>query len=266
MLSSNSLSKKDFVESNWEEVVNKSKKKEISEYLDLFSKAAEKVSLETEENKRKADVFNLLAKITLPNLKHFEEKNEDSRESYFSYRTDVEELIKNHLNVLKEWVPEITDTELYARITDVIWDLENDKNLKLKMAKLAVDAYLQSAKNLEDHTHWGLGFRRIQRAIEIASEIRNKPFNDVEEFNKVVAHIENILDSYKGKEFSLFFAKLMKLLQYYLKGAPLKDAALKYAAFADKAATSAKAAFDEPRAKEYQEIKDKWNSIKQKNY
>jgi hypothetical protein len=266
MLSSNSLSKKDFVESNWEEVVNKSEQKEISKYQNLFSKAAEKVSLETEENKRKADVFTLLAKITLPNLKYPKDKNEDSTEDNFSYQRDVEQLIKTHLNVLKEWVPEITDTELYARITDVIWNLENDNNLKLKMAKLAVGAYLKSAKNLEKPDEWTLGFIRIQRAIEIASKITNKPFNDVEEFNNVVTHIKNILDNcnldnYTGKNPPLFFAKLMKLLQYYQKGDQLKRSASKYAAFADKAATLARAAFDETRAEEYQEIKDKWDSI-----
>jgi hypothetical protein len=93
MLLSDSLSKKDFVESNWKDVVNKSNKKEITQYAVPFSEEARNISLETEKAKKQSDVFKLLAAITSPALKYPDDRKEDSIRFYFSYPRNVEELI-----------------------------------------------------------------------------------------------------------------------------------------------------------------------------
>lgn len=266
MLLSDSLSKKDFVESNWKDVVNKSNKKEISEYANLFSTEAKKISLETEKAKKEFDVFTLLAAITFPALKYPEDRKEDSIRFYFSYPRNVEELIDKYLNVLKEWVPEITDdAELCARIADVIWGLDNND---LNIAQLAIKSYLEAAKNLEDRVPWNLCVRRFQRAMELASQVINK-FDDVDPFNNVVSHIEEVLDRYEGEDPSLLSAKLMKLLQDYQKDNPLNavftNKAAIYATFADKAATRAHEANDLFQKKDYKKIAKKWRNIHQKS-
>jgi rubrerythrin len=244
------LSKKDFAESNYEEVINKLDRKEIREYSSIFWSEAQKAK--ESEDFKKYTVFTLISVIAFPTLKRDQEPFKFDFYAVVDLYKKIEgeseaiKLIISYLNILEDWVRDITDTELRARVTDFIW-LENHDRI---MAKLAVNSYLKSAKNLEDPVHWNLCFTRIKRAIGLAQEI-NYHFNDV------VAYIEEILDKYAGKVPSLLSAKLMKLLQDYQKGNPFK--------YADLAEEAAIRADDQPQADEYRQIKDKWHDIHQDN-
>jgi len=258
------LSKKDFAESNYEEVINKLARKEIKGYSSIFWSEAQKAK--ESEDFKKYTVFTLISVIAFPALKFDQEPFKFDFYAVVDLCTKIEgesearKLINSYLNILEDWVRDITDTELRARVSDFIW-LENHDRIMAKLAvdsylesaKNLVDSYLESAKNLEDPVHWNLGFTRIKRAIGLAQEINYH-------FDAIVAYIEEILDKYTGKVPSLLPAKLMKLLQDYQKGNPLK-----YADLAEEAAIRADEADDQPQADEYRQIRDKWHDIHQDN-
>ena len=229
------LTKDDFINSGWEEIVNNSEKKECRfGYNIAFQKKAEKANVAG--NVKEKAVFNILAEVTRVPMKL------ESTEEFFA--KVFHNLTDEHLNFLAEIAPEISDPELQARVADILWVRKRDR----EMAKLAVNAYLQSATELEDPQKWNRAYERIERALRLSRRIQYQ--TDI-----VFAHIEKVLNFYKGEVPSFFSAKLMELLLEYKFGEPTK-----YAALAEKAAKLAESANDWHRARNYWEIKAQWHS------
>jgi len=229
------LTKDDFINSRWQDVVNSSERKECLAYTLAFWKKAQEA--EETGNLREQAVFKILAAVTYGAIKR--ESTEEFFAEIFHNITD------EHLDFLAEIAPDISDPELQARVADVLWVRRRNH----RMAQLAVTAYLQSARELEDPKKPNQCFIRIERALRLARGIRYQP-------EVVVAHIEAVLDRYNAEDpLSL---KLMGLLQEYRLGDPTK-----YADLAEKAATLAESAHDWCRARAYWEIKAKWHLIEQ---
>lgn len=232
------LTKDDFINSGWQDVVNSSEKKDCFTYNNGFWKKAE-VAKEA-GNLREQAVFEILAFITGVAIKP--ESTEEFFAEFFNNFTD------EHLDFLAEIVPEISDPELQARVTDILW-VRRRKQGGYQMAQLAVKAYLQSATQLEDPKKWNQGFKRIERALRLSRKINYQP-------EVVITHIEAVLDRYNGEDPLWLSAKLMELLQEYRLGDPTK-----YAALAEKAATLAESAHDWRRARGYWDIKARWHLL-----
>jgi len=227
------LNKGDFINSPWQDVVNKSERKECLAYNKAFwekAKEAKKAG-----RLREQAVFEIIAGVAGTKIKP------ESTDEYFA--KIFHNITDEHLDFLTEIAAEISDPELQARVTDILWVRKRN----YKMAQLAVDAYLQSAKELEDPENWVCCYDRIGRALRLAFRIRYQP--DV-----VVTHIEEILDRYKGEDPLWLSSKLMELLQDFKRGNPQK-----YAVLAEKAAKLAESANDWDRARNYWEIKKKWH-------
>jgi hypothetical protein len=228
------LTKDDFINSRWQDVINSSERKECLAYNMAFWKKAQEAK--EAGNVREQAVFELLAAVTYGAIKL------ESTEKFFA------EIFQNftdeHLDFLAEIAPEISEPELQARVADILWVRRRD----YRMAQLAVTAYLQSATELED-SQWKQCFIRIERTLLLAHRIKYQT-------ETVVAHIEAVLDLYNGEDPSWRSAMLMELLQEYRLGDPTK-----YAALAEKAATLAESAHDWRRARAYLEIKAKWHLI-----
>jgi hypothetical protein len=205
------LTKDDFINSRWQDVVNSSERKECFTYSQAFWKKVQEAK--EAGNVREQAVLEILAVVTSAAIQP------ESTEEFFAevFRNITDE----HLDFLAEIAPEISDPELQARVADILWVKRRD----YRMAQLAVIAYLQSATGLEDIIVWILCFNRIERALRLARRIRYQ-------VEAVVAHIEAVLDRYNGEDPSWLSAKLMGLLQEYRLGDPTK-----YAALAEKAAT-----------------------------
>ena len=149
-------------------------------------------------NIRQQAVFGILAKVTLhrlPTLKILNNKYKSHEEYFIHIFTKCDPLIDEELNFLTEIAPEILDPELQARIADILWSIRPNKSI----AKLAINAYIESAINLENSinllehpTKWSLLFKRIERPFLLAKKIKSK----VEE-EKVFQYIEKILDRYQ---------------------------------------------------------------------
>ncbi|MDZ8260357.1 DUF4209 domain-containing protein [Nostoc sp. ChiQUE01b] len=227
------LTKEDFINSRWLEVVNSSERKECLTYNRVFWNKAQEAK--EAGNVRQQTVLEILALLTGAAIKP------ESTEEFFA--KVFQNLTDEHLNFLTEIAPELSDPELQARIADILWV----KKRNYRMAQLAVTAYLQSAIELEDPEKWSWCFERIERAFRLARKINYQA-------EVVVAHIEAVLDRYKGEDPRWLSAKLMELLQEYRIGDPTK-----YAALAEKAATLAESVHDWRKARNYWEIKAKWH-------
>jgi hypothetical protein len=229
------LTKDDFINSRWQDVINSSERKDCLTYDDAFWKKAQEAK--EAGNVREQAVFEILAAVTSAAIKP------ESTEEFFA--EVFQNLTDEHLDFLAEIASEISDPELQARVADILWVRRRD----YRMAQLAVNAYLKSATELENLEHWPCSFKRIERALRLARKINYQA-------DTVVSYIEAVLDRYKGEDPSWLSARLMELLQEYRLGDPTK-----YAALAEKAATLAESAHDWRRARAYWDIKARWHLL-----
>ncbi len=229
------LTKDDFINSPWQDVVNNIERKERFAYNMAFrekAKEAKEAGKVTEQA-----VFEILTVVTGAAIKP------ESTDQFFA--EVFQNLTDEHLDFLAEIAAEISDPELQARVADILWVKRRD----YKMAQLAVDAYLQSATQLEDPEKWSCFCERIERALRLARKIKYQA-------DAVVTHIEAVLDHYKGEDPLWMSATLMELLQEYKLGNPQK-----YAALAEKAAKLAESNHEWRRARNHWEIKATWHLI-----
>ncbi|MEH2401042.1 DUF4209 domain-containing protein [Nostoc sp.] len=228
------LTKEDFINSRWQDVINSCERKECGAYNRVFWNKAQEVK--EVGNFREQSVFEILVVVTDAAIQP------RSNEKFLA---KVERLTDEHLDFLAEIVGEVSDPELQARIADILWT--SKRRDYYKMAQLAVTDYLKSASELEDPEKWTFCFAKIERALWLARKINHK-------FEDVVAHIETVLDRCNGEDPKFLSAKLMELLQEYKRGNFNK-----YAALAEKAATLSESANDWRRARNYWEIKAQWH-------
>jgi hypothetical protein len=231
------LSKDNFINCNWEEVVNNSEERDCNHYSRLFWLKSQEA--EQQGNTQLQITLALLSGITSPTLKS------ESTEQPFYYMNFIGDISNEYLAVLKEWVPEISDYELQGRIADIIWIRNRDYH----MAQTAIDSYLEAAKLLDNPERWTLLVDRIERATRLAYQANQKNHKD-----KVITCIESVLDKYNGEDLSFLSAKLMELLQEFKKGDPSK-----YAAISEKAARRAETEHNWHKARNYWEIAIGWH-------
>lgn len=229
------LTKDDFLNSSWQDAIDSSESKECRAYYAVFSRRVQELG--QAGNEREQAVFDILETVSLSDI------NSNFDQEHIS--VFVKLLTPEDLDFLAEIATEVSDPELQARITDILWSSRRN----YRMAQLAVDAYLKSATILEDLEEWTWCFNRIARALHLSHKI-----NYHREI--VVAHIEAVLSRYNGEDPSWLSAKLMELLQGKKLGSPTQ-----YAALAEKAAKLAETNCDWRRARKYWEIKARWHLI-----
>lgn len=229
------LTKEDFINSSWQDVVAHSERKECLTYDRAFWKKAQEAK--QVGNVKQQAVLEILAAVTGVEIKP------ESNDEFF--KEVFQNLTNEHLDFIAEIAPEISDPELLARVADILWVKRRD----YRMAQSAVNAYLESAKALEDPEKWIWCANRIERALRLAKKINYQA-------EVVVAHIETVLARYNGEDPRWLSAKLMELLQEYRMGDPKK-----YATLAKKAAKLAESEHDWRKARNYWEIKAKWHRL-----
>jgi len=229
------LTKDDFNNARWQDVVNSSERKDCLSYDSAFWKKSQEA--QEAGNLRDQAVFAVLAAVTSAAIKP------ESTEEFFA---DIfKNLTDDQLDFLADIAPEISDPELQARVADILWIRRRD----YRMAQLAIPAYLQSATTLESPEHWTHCVDRMERALRLARKIRH-------EDEVVFSHIEAVLDRYNGEDPRWLSAKLMELLQECRFGDPAK-----YAALSEKAATLAESNSDWCRARTLWRIKAVWHRM-----
>lgn len=233
------LTKDDFNNACWQDVVNGSERKDCLSYDSAFWKKSQEA--QEAGNLRDQAVFAILAVVTSAAIKP------ESTEEFFA---DIfKNLTDDQLDFLADIAPEISDPELQARVADILWIRRRD----YRMAQLAIPAYLQSATTLESPEHWTHCVDRMERALRLARKIRYKD-------EVVFSHIEAVLDRYNGEDPLWLSTKLMELLQEYRFGDPSK-----YVALSERAATLAESSSDWHRARTLWGIKAVWHRM-EKDY
>lgn len=229
------LTKDDFNNACWQDVVNSSERKDCLSYNSAFWKKSQEA--QEAGNLRDQAVFAVLAAVASTAIKP------ESTEEFFA---DIfKNLTDDQLDFLSDIALDISDPELQARVADILWVRQRD----YKMAQLAIPAYLRSATTLESPEHWTHCVDRMERALRLARKIGHKD-------EVVFSHIETVLDRHKGEDPLWLSAKLMKLLQEYRFGDPAK-----YAALSEKAATLAESSSDWRRARTLWGIKAVWHRM-----
>lgn len=256
------LSKDIFCNCGWEEVVNNCSKKDCFNYYQGFRNKAQKFE---HNNNQFYTALELLAQITWPEL-----KNPDD-DSPFFYMDFINNISNEHLEILKNWISDISDAELKARIGDIVF-------IRTQNYKIVVDiinSYLESANCLEDSENWPLSIKRIRRAFYLAKKtnylakktnqktLQNKIINQIE--NKIINQIENILDKYNGEDNGFLSAKLMEILLLLEKFNKNNLDLYKYADFAEKAADRFQSQHYWDKARYYWNIAIDWHNKKQNN-
>ncbi|NET81572.1 MAG: DUF4209 domain-containing protein [Moorea sp. SIO1F2] len=229
------LTKNDFTNTCWQDIVNSSESKDCITYCIGFHEKAKEA--QESGNFREQAVFEILAVVTKARI------NPECNEKLFADR--FKNLTEEQLNFLAEIAPEISDPELQARVADILWVIRRDH----PMAQLSITAYLKSATTLERSKNWHHYLERIERAFRLECQFKNK--------KKVVfQHIEAVLERYEGEDYLWPSRQLMELLQEHKCGKPVK-----YAALAEKAVTLAESSSNWEIARRFWSIKAVWHRM-----
>lgn len=156
------LTKEDFLNSAWNEVIENATSKDCAEYYRGFEYQA---SLESDERRKQA--LLILRQITFPYL-----RNGDKTEPY-EYQKYLEKIPNSWYATLLDFLPEIDDEELKARIADSIWITQKKP---FTLVAMIVDGYIKSSQNFTDKTEILYSSNvssRLSRALILANQVNN---------------------------------------------------------------------------------------------
>lgn len=200
---------------NINQVIDNFDKKTNQNYQNQFNQLAEKAK--NEGNKEGSQTWLLLAGIT--SMRLCASKSQNPFSPFFVMAdcrsTIPEDISDESLDALSDLLPEILDVELKARIADLLWI----RRRKPDFAYIAINAYLESAKLLEDQTHWVDYEERVERCLRLATLFRRKT---PEYFDSITKHIGETLDKYAGANCMFLSLKLLELMAEVKSGDPNK--------------------------------------------
>ncbi|EGR4278965.1 DUF4209 domain-containing protein [Vibrio cholerae] len=112
------------------------------------------------------------------------------------------------LTALKDFCPEVENHELRARLADIAWIT---KSGNIEHAYIAIEAYLESAKQLADESDsWVLPYERIERALRLSCMFRRENQRP-ELFDKVSQFLLEQYEAHKESD-RCFYAKSLLTL------------------------------------------------------
>ncbi len=185
----------------WHEVVNKASRKDCSYYESLFFEEASK-------NDEKTSIKHaclLLGRICSIYLFHDEKEIFKQNISNSEDCTILSQVLpEQYIDVLYQFLAEIDDSELKARIADLLW-LKKDK-YKIESAHLAIDEYVKSFEVLKTSDEY-IAVLRLRRAIDLSYEIQS---NDKQQ--KVTEVIEEYIMNTQDEFVGVPHYMLLKIL------------------------------------------------------
>lgn len=237
------LAIKDFENLQWAELIKKSDKKVCQCYSPIFFEKA--YEAEGAGDVKTTEVFALLGSVTSMRLRS---DSDSLTEPLIPMLVKVDDISDEHLKTLSEIVFDIPDTEIRARIADLLWI----KKHNVLMAELGIKSYLESAIVLEDPIKWPFCAKRIERAFRLGASLgKNAKYLD-----PVISHIEAILNKYNGEDPKFLSNTLMDFLLEKGKGD-----CKKYSTLSEKLAKRAESVGDWRRARTYWETKSRWHLL-----
>ena len=116
------------------------------------------------------------------------------------------EIRDTHLEILRQFVCEIEDSELRARTADILWTLRVDR--AFQFAELAVDSYIEAAASFDRAEAAHHLTDRLERALQIAAALGKNG----SKYDPTIAFIETELAAMKAAGILRGPAHLLKLL------------------------------------------------------
>ncbi len=239
------IKKEDFLNCGWEEIVGSSDIKVCDKYFLGFF---EKVKWHKNNGYQTAqEIFMILGSITSLYLDLSSEDDPLKPMNILSTGRSaiIYDFSDEQLNTLSEWIPNISDADLKARIADVVWLRKKDYH----SAKIAISAYLESGKLLVSSDKWIYAIFRIERALQLSASLGKRN----EDFKEVINAIESIVDRIHKDDRSFITHDLMRLLLSQRQGD-----ANKYAEYACQLAEIAEVDRDWCRARTYWDDATRW--------
>jgi hypothetical protein len=229
------LTRADFDRCRWEEVIAGAPRKNCQDYFGPLHQRARQAR-EGGDPVAEA-VFTVLFLTTEVELRHHDAHQPFGPRFVAKGGRAVaaEELTDQHWSILTEMGPAVADAEMRARLCDLVWVMKR----KPELGKKAVEAYLESARTLEDPDMWPACAWRIERAVRLSRSIRGA--DDL--FDSTMQYVEDVVIRLKGEDPRFLTGVLMELLLEFNKGEPTK-----YGPLAEKAAELAEVANDFDRA------------------
>src|SRR5439155_7978353 len=157
-----------------------------------------------------------------------------------------EDLAKSDLDALADVLDEIKDPEFRARVADVLWVSRKD----YKAAQKAVEAYIESSRELETGDMWPPFAERLYRAMQVGAQLGwFKPFHQ-----KAITAVEDAISRHEATEDGLLCARLMHLLLADRVGDPKR-----YAPLAEKMAKQMEIVPNWHFARDYWQLRAAWD-------
>ncbi len=97
------------------------------------------------------------------------ENKEPFRTHSWFANTGPDDIVPANYHALEEWLPELDDPEIAARVADLLWTTRRGRAPAHEHGRVAVTKYIAAAQALsEDHLNWSLLRDRLKRAMVLA--------------------------------------------------------------------------------------------------
>ncbi|MGO9454558.1 MAG: hypothetical protein ACLQDV_26460 [Candidatus Binataceae bacterium] len=239
-----SLTLSDFEAAGWRELIEGSSGRTCLHYAGLFEQKF--VEAEKAGSAVRARVYLLLMEVSFLRLNpRSVDQPYEARSRLGNGRSAIpEDFAKCDVTLFNDLALSVRDPEMGARLADLSWILTRQHGA----AELAVNSYLESAKQLEDPKLPLECLHRIERALRLAAQLRSDDL-----IVKVTGHIQSILATRRGEFPFRLACGLLDMLGESHRGDPAKCAA-----FADEYATHAESQNDFETAHDFWRLKAKW--------
>lgn len=231
---------------DWQKVIEECEQRDCVHYQTKFYAYASK--FESDKNEAGVRVFRFLGSLASLHL------NESSADEPFepmiqtsTGRSPIaEDFADSDIEVVRKLIPIAKDADFRARVADVVWVRAKDVNA----AEVGIEAYLGSAKTLEDPDMWPRFFPQVERAIRLAATIgkRRRPFGTVVKF------IGDLIRRHGATDSGLMTARAMELLLEHGEGD-----AIDLAGLSKELATRAEKNKNWLFARTYWDLNARWN-------
>lgn len=198
---------------DWPSIIAVCKEKQCEHYFDLLGKKSSELGAAGDETGKQ--VFKFLATICSYHANYDSTGNPygplwrsgDQRAVMADDLTDAD------LQALSDLLPTIEDTEFRARAADILWECKKDH----KAARVAVDAFIASAKALEGGEFWSPSVDRLERALQLSAKLGYG--KDLYQ-NTLRTVEEAVTDALRETTSGLKAARLMDVLIAFRAGEP----------------------------------------------
>lgn len=198
-----SLTKEDFLETSWQEIINSEEIKENHVYSQSFYKAMQEAKDNGDE--KKEYIFKLLGDVT---SYHSDLDSKDNHYTPFlimdgKRSASIEDLKKSELSFLEEIIEEINNPEIKSRIADVLWLRQRN----FKRAILAIESYIEVYDKKNSVNSWYIGGARLERAVQLAGLFRKSQVRE-----SLIEKLEEEIKKHKTDKESFIVRSLIELL------------------------------------------------------